>query len=238
MNFIGIKQKIPLPIRKFIHDIGVGLLSEKNYYYFRSLFVRFYHSFGIKNAVVCVIIGMGVFLAIGIWERKDAHKWRKAFPATFLSVYYYLLYLYTIVFRPQYSKPQYELTLFWSYKRAFHGSAYLWIEIILNYILFVPIGIWIPVLINKKTDGRKSEWEDGEKRTGEKMGHRRGGMKCGAGFAVTVSIGVLTSLTIEVSQLFFCRGLFEWDDIIGNIIGTIAGYGIYKMMGKLFSGCI
>ncbi len=160
------KLTIPLPIRKFIHDIGVDLLSEKNYYYFRSLFMRFYHSFGIKNAVMCVIIGMVAFVAIGIWEREIRHKLGKAFAAAFLSVYYYLLYLYTIVFRPQYSRQQYELTLFWSYKRAFHGATYLWIEIILNYILFMPVGILIPALINhEKIDIRKCQWEDGEKRT-------------------------------------------------------------------------
>lgn len=100
--------------------------------------MRFYHSFGIKNAVMCVIIGMAAFL----------------------------LYLYTIVFRPQYSRRQYELTLFWSYKRAFHGATYLWIEIILNFILFMPVGILIPALINhEKIDIRKCQWEDGEKRT-------------------------------------------------------------------------
>lgn len=127
MNFISIKQKIPLPIRKFIHDIGVDLLSEKNYYYFCSLLMRFYHSFGIKNAVMCVIIGMVAFFAIGIWERESRRKLGKAIADSFLSVYYYLLYLYTIVFRPQYSRQQYEPMLFWSYKRAFHGSTYLWI---------------------------------------------------------------------------------------------------------------
>lgn len=57
--------------------------------------------------------GMAAFLAVCIWKRKDGHKWRKALSASFLSIYYYLLYLYTIVFRPQYSKPQYELALFW-----------------------------------------------------------------------------------------------------------------------------
>ena len=107
-SWIDMKSRIPLPIRKFIHDIGVELLSEKNYYYFRSLFMRFYHSFGIKHAAVCVIAGMAVFLAVWIWKRKDGNKWRKAFAALFLSIYYYLLYLYTIVFRPQYSKHQYE----------------------------------------------------------------------------------------------------------------------------------
>ena len=40
-----------------------------------------------------------------------------------------------------------------------------------------------------------------------------------------------------ISQLCFRRGLFEWDDIIGNTVGTIIGYGIYKMVEK-FGGCM
>ena len=182
--------------------------------------------------------GMAAFLAVCIWKRKDGHKWRKALSASFLSIYYYLLYLYTIVFRPQYSKPQYELALFWSYRRALNGSVYLWIEIILNYILFVPIGLLMPVLIkHKKTGRQKYGRKNGNKRA---QGKRNCGCtepKCGPAFAITVLTGILTSLSIEISQLCFRRGLFEWDDIIGNTVGTIIGYSIYKMVEK-FGGCM
>ena len=156
----------------------------------------------------------------------------------FLSIYYYLLYLYTIVFRPQYSKPQYELALFWSYRRALSGSAYLWIEIILNYVLFIPIGLLLPVLIkHKETGGQKYRRKNRGKRAQEKRNRGCTGTKNGYAFAITVLTGILTSLSIEISQLCFRRGLFEWDDIIGNTVGTIIGYGIYKMVEK-FGGCM
>ena len=61
--------------------------------------------------------------------------------------------------------------------------------------------------------------------------------KNGYAFAITVLTGILTSLSIEISQLCFRRGLFEWDDIIGNTVGTIIGYSIYKMVKK-FGGCM
>ena len=182
--------------------------------------------------------GMAAFLAVCIWKRKDGHKWRKALSASFLSIYYYLLYLYTIVFRPQYSKPQYELALFWSYRRALNGSVYLWIEIILNYILFVPIGLLMPVLIKHKKTGRQKYGRKNKgKRAPEKRKRGCTGVKSGYAFAITVLTGILTSLSIEISQLCFRRGLFEWDDIIGNTVGTIVGYGIYKMVEK-FGGCM
>ena len=36
-------------------------------------------------------------------------------------------------------------------------------------------------------------------------------------------IGILISAVIEVSQLVFMRGLFEWDDMIHNRIGCMVG---------------
>lgn len=189
-------------MRKFFHDIG-GLLSERNYYYFRSLFVRFFHGFGIKNAAICVLAGMAAFFAVQIFCPKDKYSKGKPFAAAGLAIYGYLLYLYTIAFRPRYSSPQYELTFLWSYKRALNGSAYLWIEIILNYILFLPVGLLVPVFIgNKKRKNKKT-------------------------FAITMLTGFFVSLTIELSQLIFRRGLMEWDDLLGNVFGTFLGYGIY-----------
>ena len=200
-------------MRRFLHNIGVELLSERNYYYFRSLFIRFYHSFSTKNAAICVLAGMAAFFAVQIFCPKDKYSKGKPFAAAGLSIYGYLLYLYTIAFRPRYSSPQYELTLFWSYKRALNGSAYLWIEIILNYILFLPVGILVPILIRHG------------KRKGKKV------------FALTMLAGFFTSLTVELSQLILHRGLMEWDDLLGNVLGTFLGYGIYRILSQVSNVC-
>lgn len=212
-SLINIREIIPLPVRRFLHDIGVELLSERNYYYFRSLFIRFYHSFSTKNAAICVLVGMAAFFAVQIFYPKDKYSKGKPFAAAGLSIYGYLLYLYTIAFRPRYSSPQYELELFWSYKRALNGSAYLWIEIILNYILFLPVGLLMPVLIGDK------------KKKNKKI------------FAITMLIGFLISLTIEMSQLILQRGLMEWDDLLGNVLGTFFGYGIYRILSQVLNVC-
>lgn len=40
-------------------------------------------------------------------------------------------------------------------------------------------------------------------------------------------IGLCVSFLVEMSQLLACRGLFEFDDIIHNTIGTAVGVGLY-----------
>ena len=77
-----------------------------------------------------------------------------------------------------------ELVPFWSYSRPELKS-----EIILNYILFIPLGFFLYAAYGK-----------------------RAGMK-------TVFVGLAFSCAIELSQLIFRIGLFEFDDIIGNTVG-------------------
>ncbi|MBR4027500.1 MAG: VanZ family protein [Lachnospiraceae bacterium] len=40
-------------------------------------------------------------------------------------------------------------------------------------------------------------------------------------------LSFVTSLTIEVLQLFMKKGLFEFDDIFHNTLGGVLGYVIY-----------
>ena len=43
-------------------------------------------------------------------------------------------------------------------------------------------------------------------------------------------IGILISAVIEVSQLVFMRGLFEWDDMIHNAFGCMVGCILCNMV--------
>ena len=47
-----------------------------------------------------------------------------------------------------------------------------------------------------------------------------------------VLIGFLLSASIEIIQLVFKIGLFEFDDMIGNTIGCLIGAVIGKMVKK------
>ena len=67
-------------------------------------------------------------------------------------------------------------------------------EILLNCILLMPVGCLLPLIYAYKVRLR-----------------------------TTFAIGFGISAVIEVSQLVFCRGLFEWDDMIHNSLGCMFG---------------
>lgn len=46
--------------------------------------------------------------------------------------------------------------------------------------------------------------------------------------------GLILTITIELTQFFLHRGLFEFDDMIGNTLGVVIGIGIFSLL-KRFS---
>jgi glycopeptide antibiotics resistance protein len=50
----------------------------------------------------------------------------------------------------------------------------------------------------------------------------------------TFGIAFLLILTAETLQLFSRRGVFDVDDLLLNMIGSIIGYGIYKLLRIMF----
>lgn len=199
-----------MPVRRLIHKIGVWLFRPKGYSYLKSLFARFLRLFGWKHVMLCVVVGGCVYAALlAVYRRKEAKNRIAHFRAacgSALSVYYVLLALYTLVFRMVYRKRRYNLELFWSYKKAMAGATSLYYEIVLNYFLLLPIGLIVPILVRK----HKFFW--------------------------TMVIGTLSSAAIEVLQLLLRRGLFELDDLIGNVLGVILGYGIYVLIRRVRKG--
>ena len=97
------------------------------------------------------------------------------------------------------------MPLFYSYKLAwFNGNAVEWRNIILNICMFVPLGFLLPL-----------------------------GLKCFQSFYLTALAGCLFTVVIEASQLYFHLGMFELDDLMNNTVGTMIGFGIYVLYGKL-----
>lgn len=84
-------------------------------------------------------------------------------------------------------------------------------EVILNYILFIPLGFLFYLCFGEKR--KSSVWI--------------------AAARVTL-IGFLISASIEISQLVFRIVLFEFDDLIGNTIGCLVGAVVGKIVGKLW----
>lgn len=111
-----------------------------------------------------------------------------------LVVYLGIVFASTVFTRNSDGIWHYELMPFWSWREVLLGNTYMLTEIILNVILFLPIGILLSVLFH-----RTFRWRQG------------------------LLIGVLLSSVIEITQLVSCRGLFEWDDMLHNGIGCMLG---------------
>ena len=122
---------------------------------------------------------------------------RRITPRPLLVAYVVFILFETVIGR----KPgvgRVELVPFWSYS---HPE--LRMEIILNYTLFIPLGLLLHLCF------------------GEKYGLR------------VVIAGLLLSVSIEFIQLLFNIGLFEFDDMIGNTIGCLIGAVIGKATREL-----
>lgn len=121
--------------------------------------------------------------------------------------YFIFIISVTLMGRSNLWQNQTIMPLFYSYKDAWNNfSVTSWKNIILNFLLFVPLGILIPMVTTKC----KTFWK-------------------------TVLTAILLSTSIETIQLLTGLGIFELDDILGNTIGTMIGYGIYELSDFLFA---
>lgn len=99
-----------------------------------------------------------------------------------------------------------RMQLFSSYRLAWNSHREKpWRDIILNIIMFVPLGILLPVSFPKC---RK--------------------------FWVMLVAGFCSSLVIEICQLITKRGIFEADDLWGNTFGALMGYGILMLLWNVY----
>ena len=76
------------------------------------------------------------------------------------------------------------------------------IDTVLNVFLFIPLGLFLPLLYYKF----------------DKVGK-------------VLLAGFLISLSVEIIQMFGC-GATDINDLITNTVGACAGYGIYKVICK------
>ena len=146
--------------------------------------------------VICfsVIFCLALILALRLLRKKKINV-PQAVSGLILLTFLAVVFGSTVFTRNPGSAPKYELELFWSWKKViYEGSQSLLKENLLNMILLFPMGILLPAALWR----RLSWWQ---------------------GFLS----GAAVSAVIELCQLLLCRGLFEWDDMIHNGIGCMAG---------------
>ena len=145
-----------------------------------------------------------------MFYRKEKLSLRSFITVPILAFYLSFVATITIFARIPSQSAQYRLMLFWSYRAIAGGDTELIAEVFWNVILFVPIGILFMLLITNR-------------------------------FRVVLALGcgLLLSVCIEVIQLIFHRGLFEFDDMVHNTLGTLIGIGIFlfvSVLGKRLTG--
>lgn len=150
-----------------------------------------------------MLLGMIGFIIQTIFIAKNGRKVSYRITSILAVVIYLLAVFYvTLGFRTPGKDYDYELRLFWSYEKVlkYHNMFFLW-ENIANVIVFFPLGVFVYDFLSKKV-----RWYH------------------------NLFIGAGLSSVIEVTQLITKRGLFEFDDIFHNTLGSVLGYALAALL--------
>ena len=146
--------------------------------------------------VVWIIPALICFSVCYFHYRKGIMRLRSCLALSMLIFYLGFVFTLTIFERTVTPNKNMELTLFWSYKLIANGNKNMFMEVFWNVVLFIPYGFLASI-----SSKSKAKW------------------------TVFLS-GSLLSVAIELIQLFTHRGLFEFDDIIHNTLGTVIGIAL------------
>ena len=145
---------------------------------------------GVTLALVLVVfVGYAYFFI-----RKKPAQW---YYTLLLTVYVLFILFKTVLFRSNEVEDT-DAYPFWSYVEGFNGKTYLLVQIVLNIILFMPIGALIAGCVKTK------------------------------GVLKALLLGFSLSVTIEVLQQLFSKGLAEFDDVFHNTLGCLLGFYVVR----------
>lgn len=152
---------------------------------------------------ILIAVTAGILFLI-LWKVFTVKQWKRSRMCAAFLLAWYLVFVYgsTVFTRMPGTEYRYCLELFWSYRWGIrvYGDEILK-EIFLNCIMLMPLGGLLPAVFPA----------------------------AGKYERLTVLIGFLVSLSIEVLQLVLKCGLFEFDDIIHNTAGVAVGYFINRL---------
>lgn len=152
---------------------------------------------------VCAYIVLFIFIFVTLFVFKSVKVKIRNTAFGLLMYYSFLILSNTLIFRDVNFDSAIKLIPFWSYWEVYKtGSTFLIFEIILNVVVFIPLGFLLPLCFRQ------------------------------INLCNTIIVTFLFSLIIEVMQLIFRRGWFEFDDVINNTLGGIIGYWMYLWLQK------
>ena len=166
------------------------------------MFAYFDIDYRITFLIACVIFGIYCIVLSREKGKQNILKLDMVY-GIILSAYMALLISCTMLARSTGEEFQIELLPFWSYRALINEwNGNLAIQNVNNIFMFVPWGILYATV---STQMQKIYWNVGS--------------------------ASLFSILIEVIQLIFRCGLFEFDDMYHNTLGAAVGYGIWRGIG-------
>ncbi len=171
-----------------------------------------YLQIGIIFAII--VVGLFLFGYFYVYKKKLNGKKTLKLESVLLGgsfFAYIFVVLAATLFRGRYPDDMGGIMpLFHSYQMAWHSASRVeWQNLILNILMFVPLGVFLPLIFKKHP--------------------RFSGF-----FSITV-IGMSFSIFIETMQGIFNLGIVEVDDVLNNTLGVMLGYGIFELMMFLIS---
>ena len=159
------------------------------------------------DAVTVWLIPALVCFLIGyLFCRIGKLRLRDCLALSILTFYLAFVFTLTVYARKVTPEAMMQTELFWSYKYIANGDKGMFFEVFWNVVLFMPYG-FLASIVSKS----KAKWH------------------------VLLS-GSLLSVAIELTQLITHRGLFEFDDIIHNTLGTLIGIALFYLAAKVLLG--
>ena len=148
----------------------------------------------IALSIVLCLLAIVVLVFFG---RRKGSKWS----ASFLLVEYLVWIVFLVLIsRSVMPERKHILTPFWSYHSFIDGFPHLHPQVILNVLVFVPVG----VLLGCASD-RMKWWK-------------------------VLLFGASFSILIEVLQYVTKRGFAEFDDVFNNSLGCLIGFVLYAVV--------
>jgi len=184
------------------------------------------------TVISLVVLVVALLLPFLTESLSGNHRLLKEVKYLIFFTYVFVNLYETLLFRVITPNAQYELGLLWSYRKAlsvYNGSEFrifitdgkLLKAIILNILLYVPLGYLLPFIWPGLDKTRHGEWS----------GSRFSKICRGFPWKI-VFIGLLCSAVTELLQLAFHIGLFEFDDILNNTIGCFLGVIVSRVLKK------
>ena len=154
---------------------------------------------GLDRPLYFYLIAVGVMTIVWIALRRRLTAGARV-AASFFAGWWYIIIAEGIIDRtPGTTMSAVKLVPFWSYMELFRGNIKMLYQMLGNVLVFMPFGFLIPFITDT---------------------HR---------LRKSLLFGVCFSVFIELSQLVFQIGFFEFDDMMHNTLGTLLGYLLWRL---------